>query len=155
VNDKSKSGEVRPEEESDVQDFRMRYQVLIDDLKSSKTQQWRVVYYVIALFFGIAGFRGQFPVEHPLCDWQKKFLMIIPWLLSVGGTYMLLRFQRTMQGYREELKYDILPHLSKCFKTVHGKRFDSSYLSFCKDIELVIGLVIAMFLGAFLLTWLP
>jgi len=131
----------------------MWYQVALEDIRFAKSQQWRVVYYVIALFFGIVGFQSQFE-KNPLLPWQEKFLIIIPWLLAVGGTCMLLQFQRTMQGYRKRLKYDIVPHLSKCFRTLQGERLDSSYLSFFKDFELVLGLIVAMFLGAFLLTWL-
>jgi len=138
----------------ELEDFRMRYRVLIDDIRFSKTQQWRVAYYIIALFFGIAGLRNFFNDSIPLCYWQRKFLIILPWVLSFAGAAILLRFQRSMQGYREQLKSDVVPHLSKCFKTLYGKRHGSAYFSFWKDFEVVLGLIVVMFIGSFLLTWL-
>ena len=44
------------ENSSAIEDFRMKYKILIDDIKYIKSRQWTVTYYLLLLYAAVIGF---------------------------------------------------------------------------------------------------
>jgi hypothetical protein len=75
------------------------YQILIDDVKYAKSQQWQVSYYVMILLAAIIGLSKVLPQKIAV----KIVLFIAAFLLATIGTYILLRFQKDLRRYRENI----------------------------------------------------
>jgi hypothetical protein len=82
------------------QDFRMRYRVIIDDIKYIKSRQWAVTYYLLLLFAAIISFHH---LVNPVYPWQEKILTFIAILVAALGTFYLMEFQYRLSLYRERL----------------------------------------------------
>ncbi len=75
------------------------YQILIDDVKYTKNRQWQISYYTMILLaaaiIGLSTALNQKPIQ--------IILFIISGLLAAVGTYILVRFQKDLRRYRENI----------------------------------------------------
>jgi len=72
------------------------FQIVIDDIKFAKMQQWRLVYYILLLQVAIVGvyaMPGKFYMEITILFTLSAFLAIF-------GTYFLIKFQNDLTCYR-------------------------------------------------------
>lgn len=103
--------------ESTVADFRMRYQITINDIKYIKTRQWAVTYYLLLLYAAIIGFSEIIkPDQGILPCWQRVVLYLTIVGIAVFGIFLLNNFEKTLARYRKGLIDGIVPNLSEDFK---------------------------------------
>jgi hypothetical protein len=165
----------------DTENYRMSYQITIEDIRFLKMQQWRVTYYVIILIAAIAGFyRVLHDMNGIVCPAQRSMLLCcLNWGVSSVGCFLLLIFQFNLRGYRSSLtetaknlrlgvkergldvtfewlhkKCRFLGNkISNClFGQVEGHRY---YTSIFKDGMLTVILIASMFVASYCLRWLP
>jgi len=112
------------------QDFRMRYQVIIDDIKYIKNRQWAVTYYLLLLFVAIIGFYKIINPEQVILPWLRCTLFMIAVGVAVFGILFLNGLEKTLARYRKRLIDDILPNLSDRFQEseikAHKRRFNNN-----------------------------
>lgn len=73
----------------------VRYQILTDEIRSVKNQQWQIAYYVIVLFSALIGYRvlvsdyisSSNKVFDSMLCWSRSLALIIP---IVGGILIAL-----------------------------------------------------------------
>lgn len=136
--------EKRIRNEEFPQDFRMRYQVIIDDIKYIKSRQWAVTYYLLLLFAAIIGFYKIISPEQVILScWLRCILFMVAVGVAVFGILFLNGLEKTLARYRERLIDDILPNLSDRFQQseikAHKRRFNNNekwkerYTKKCRD----------------------
>lgn len=145
---------------SSVQDFRMRYPVLIDDIKYIKSRQWVVTYYLLLLYGGIAGFYKlmEFDIGKNPCV-QKNVLVIITLLVATLGTYYQYDFQDRIVQYRKHL-YDLLNNFSEEFRQSENKLIEKrfanieGYISWWNGFWLfTFPFILMLWIGALFVCW--
>ncbi len=120
--------EERNKESNVIEDFRMRYQITMDDIKYIKSRQWVVTYYLLLLFVAIIGFYKIISPEHgTLPCWQRAILFMIPVGIAVLGIWFLYRFQKTLARFRTYLIDGILPNLSENFKNAEVEELKARF----------------------------
>jgi hypothetical protein len=77
-------------------DWLAYYQILIDDIKYAKQQQWRLAYYALLLFAAVVALSGYLDSKPS----STITLFIVKFFLAVSGTYYLRKFQRDIRRYR-------------------------------------------------------
>ena len=103
------------------QDFRIRYQILINDIKYIKSRQWAVTYYLLLIFFAIIGFYEALGIENMNVSEPIIFLLLklvlslIAAAVPIVGLYFLKEFNRALARYREELADGVLENLTPAF----------------------------------------
>jgi hypothetical protein len=104
------------------EDFRMRFPVLIDDIKYIKTRQWTVTYYLLLLYGAIISFYVLLDSgSSKISNLQKSFLIIIALLIGVFGIIYQLKFHSRLIEYRRLLD-----------KMLDGNYFSKEYIDFEK-----------------------
>ena len=134
------------ENEEFREDFRMWYQITIDDIKFLKRQQWQTTYYVLLLQGALVGF-FKLVTDNGDASFGLRFILInISWAISAIGLYNLLKFQESAQEYRTRLLRLVKPGLSERFQKALEKDVDNEekYLSFFKDKHVLIPLMLAL-----------
>jgi len=129
-------------EEDTKKDFRMRWQITIDDIRYIKNRQWTITYYLLLLFAAIIGFYEVItPKEAILPCWQRVVLFLVALYIAGIGTYFLREFQITAARYRKRLVRELTPSLSlkfqeseeKALQDKYGERWEEKYTSEKKD----------------------
>ena len=123
-------------------DFRMRWQITIDDIRYIKNRQWTVTYYLLLLFAAIIGFYEVIiPRDAILPCWQRVVLFLVAIYIAGIGTYFLREFQKTAARYRKRLVKELTPSLSlefqkseeKASQERYGEGWEEKYTSEKKD----------------------
>jgi len=168
--------------QSTLADFRMLYQVTIDDIRYIKGRQWVVTYYLLLLFAAIIGFSETIGLDQiDNWRWEKLVLSGISVGIAILGICFLIGYQKTLAGYRRRLVDNITPNLSGDFQkslieSFKGrykkadriwckkdnitwcKRYDKiwckKYTSFWKEFfSFTIYLILMLLFGAFFICW--
>ncbi len=82
-----------------LSDWLAYYQILIEDVRYVKNQQWRLCYYTLLLLvavIGLWGALGQMPKV-------RVILFTTSVILAIVGTYFLLKFQKDLRRYRQTI----------------------------------------------------
>jgi hypothetical protein len=113
-------------------DFRMRYQITIEDIKHIKNRQWTVTYYLLLLFAAIIGFYKTVNDPNSVAIaflWiQRAVLSLIAIAVAVlGHKFFLSNFQETLVRYRSNLVNHIIPELSPEFIKVNEELMIKRY----------------------------
>jgi hypothetical protein len=83
-----------------LSDWLAYYQILIEDVRYAKSQQWRLCYYILLLLGAVFGLSRVFGQKSEIII----VLFIISVILAIAGTHFLLKFQRDLKRYRENIK---------------------------------------------------
>jgi hypothetical protein len=83
-----------------LSDWLAYYQLLIEDVRYAKSQQWRLCYYILLLLGAVFGLSRVFGQKSEIII----VLFIISVILAIAGTHFLLKFQRDLKRYRENIK---------------------------------------------------
>jgi len=143
-----------------LEDFRMRYSILIDDIKYMKSRQWTVTYYLLVLYGAIVGFYKLmgFDQGKDFCV-QKNVLIIMTLLVAVLGTIYQCDFQSRVTRYRK-LLYGVIDHLSEEFRKFEQsalkERFKNAegYISWWNGFWLfTFPFILMLWIGAGLVYW--
>jgi hypothetical protein len=111
------------------EDFRMLYQMLINDIENTKRRQWAVTYYLLLLLGAIIGFSGLIDIEKGWsCSWEKCLLILISTAISVFGTCYLNYLTGTLIRYRKRAN-ETLSYLSEDFRNFEKKWLRIRYKS--------------------------
>ena len=76
-------------------ELNMLYQIVVDDIRFTKRQQWTVPYYCFLLFSALVAYvslrseQFQIPTNLP----EKWFLILIDWSIAIFGTNYLIDCQ--------------------------------------------------------------
>jgi hypothetical protein len=92
-------GNTEPES-TNLSDWLAYYQILIEDVRYGKSQQWRLCYYILLLLVAL------FALSRTLGQKTEVtiVLFIAAVLLGTAGTHFLLKFQKDLRRYRENIK---------------------------------------------------
>ena len=129
-----------------LSDWLTYHKILIDDIQYAKNQQWRLAYYTILLLAAVFGLSKVLITNSVIVN----ILFLIAILLGVVGTYFLLKFQKDIKRYRQNIGKvrenfpEDLYHIAK-FEKAEGK--PTYYASF---LILMIGVIWA---GVFIVGW--
>jgi hypothetical protein len=134
-------------------DFRMRYQAFIDDIKDIKTRQWTVTYYLLLLFAAVITFWRSLESLYK-CSQLKESLVGISVGVLLIGVFFLHNFHITLQGYRKRLIGEIIFKMSRSFQELELRKKPSlrAYDGFLKDLEFTLIFVAILCLGFFAVT---
>lgn len=94
----SRMEEIKPAS-TKLSDWLAYYQILIEDARYAKNQQWRLCYYVLLLLVAVIGLSralGQKPEV-------TTILFTTSVILAIAGTYFLLKFQKDLRRYRQTI----------------------------------------------------
>ena len=151
-------GEKEKEEQRDKeapQDFRMRYQIAIDDIKYLKNRQWAVTYYLLLIYAAIISLYHL--ADRPDCPWLEKGLALIAVLVAALGTYFLVDFQSRISTYRKHRKFIIeKKKLSNDFISFEENEIGDldEYISWWRNFPtFTLSFMIMLWLGAFFVLW--
>ena len=82
-----------------LSDWLSYHRLLVDDIKYVKNQQWRLTFYTLLLLAGIIALSKTIDSGPEV----KIILFIISLMLAAAGTYFLLKFQKDLTRYRENI----------------------------------------------------
>ena len=82
-----------------LSDWLAYYQILIDDVKYAKGQQWHVSYYILILLSAAIGLSKILSIK-PV---TQIVLFVFSCILATVGTLILSRFQKDLRRYRENI----------------------------------------------------
>jgi hypothetical protein len=146
------------EKDRAMADFRMRYQVTIDDIKYIKTRQWAVTYYLLLLYAAVIGFYKIMKPDHGIIPcWQKVVLYLTIVGIAVFGIFFLNKLEKTLARYRKRLIDDIVPNLSEDFRACEeealrkrfGDNWRDKYTSQYRDFfQFTLYLILMLLIGA-------
>ena len=129
-------------------DFRMRYQVFIEDIRYLKTRQWTVTYYLLLLFAAIITFWKS--VEHAhQTNLLKDTLILISEFVYLVGVYFLHDFHKRNTYYRKEMIEKVLPNMSEPFQVYQRENLEKNYEGFWKDFPFTLAFLFILSLGPF------
>ena len=77
---------------------RLLYKIKIQDIRYSKTLQWRVVYFSILALVGILAVLFS---SEPLCEQLKYSLLAISFLIYPASSWLIINYRRDIHVYRE------------------------------------------------------
>ena len=130
------------------QDFRMRFQVILDDIKYIKSRQWSVTYYLLLLFAAIIGFSSL--LNHGCLE--RSTLLTIAILVALLGTFYQVDFQTRLFNYRKRLIDKVLPNLSDKFQKTEKE--PPRYTSWFRDFwAFTFPFILMIWFGAFFVFW--
>jgi len=89
-------------------DFRMRFQTLIEDIKYTKDRQWTITYYILLLYSGLIALG----LTEMICSGQEIVLVVFGAFILFFGWKYLNSLIKSIQEYREYLFKAISPELS-------------------------------------------
>ena len=131
------------------QDFRMRYQVAIDDIKYIKTRQWSVTYYLLLLYAALIGFYRLDNSNGADSACVARVLAFMAVSVALLGTYYLLDFQWNLSKYRKVIRYIIeTKKLSDGFSAHENEKDWDEHTSLLKDPVFPISFLAILWLGA-------
>jgi hypothetical protein len=94
---------------NDSDDFRMRFETLIEDIKYTKDRQWTITYYLLLLYSGLLALGFYIPCH--CCGIVMLLGIFGAFILYFGWSY-LNDLIKSIREYREYLFITILPKLS-------------------------------------------
>jgi hypothetical protein len=92
-----------------LDDFRMRFQTLMEDIKYTKGRQWTITYYLLLLYSGLIALDHGF---EKICCGQELYLVAFGGFILFFGWQYLDGLIKSITEYREYLFIDILPKLA-------------------------------------------
>jgi hypothetical protein len=109
------------------EELRLLYQVYIDDIKTTKRQQWAIPNYVILLFAAIFGFSRY--IGKPFTGFELIILFVPAFLIHLLGIWGLISIQAVLVGYRKKL-VEIEKDMTLSFKEIAKESRAEDYLKF-------------------------
>jgi len=135
---------------AEKEDFRMRYQVCIEDIKYVKSRGWAITYYLLSLYAGI--FYISYVLNN-LCNEFKNLyayiLVCFLWLTFIAGSYFLIEFHFKNVVYRIRRQI-IIKNLSWDFRKFENYVYEEGYTNLGRDKEYTLTFIILLFGGAVL-----
>jgi hypothetical protein len=92
-----------------LEDFRMRFKSLMEDIKYTKDRQWTITYYLLLLYSGLIALGFKIP-----CSYHRLriFLGLLGLCIFIFGFWYLFDLFKAIKVYRTYLFDDVLPKLT-------------------------------------------